>query len=90
VTLETDLSEVVRLRNALAMSVQMVKEQHAEIQRNAEDAAIGQMVWKFIDRMTDVSAPDDSADKILSDFVGAVNPLMDAAMRSVSGEEVKS
>ena len=46
-----------------------------------KDAAIGAVVWKFIDRMSDVCEVD-SADRILSEFVAAVTPAIDAALLS--------
>jgi len=39
--------------------------------RNAE---LGEIVWKFIDRMNDVCELD-TADKIISDFLKQVNPI---------------
>lgn len=46
----------------------------------AGDAAIGEVVWRFIDRMKDVSPPEDSAERILSEFVAAVQPAIDSAI----------
>ena len=56
-----------------------------QIERDARDAAIGAVVWRFIDRMTDVAPPEDSAERILSEFVDAVMPAIKAAM-SKDGE----
>ncbi|EQA6245242.1 ead/Ea22-like family protein [Pseudomonas aeruginosa] len=47
--------------------------------RRARNAAIGSVVWQFIDRMTDV-CEQDPADRILEQFVAAVRPAIDAAI----------
>lgn len=52
----------------------------AEIEELRKDAAIGRVVWKFIDRMDDVD-DCDPANKILAEFVAAVMPHIDAAMQ---------
>jgi len=51
-----------------------------------QDAAIGAVVWKFIDRMNDV-AECDPADRILAEFVAAVMPIINAAKESINPKE---
>lgn len=53
---------------------------NAEMDRLRDDARIGRVVWRFIDRMEDV-CEQDPADKILAEFVDAVDPAIDAAMQ---------
>jgi hypothetical protein len=43
------------------------------------DAAIGKIVWRFIDRMNDVT-PGDDTDRILREFVTAVEPAISVAL----------
>lgn len=47
--------------------------------KRARNAAIGAVVWQFIDRMTDV-CEQDPAERILEQFVAAVRPAIDAAL----------
>lgn len=47
--------------------------------KRARNAAIGGVVWQFIDRMTDV-CEQDPAERILEQFVAAVRPAIDAAL----------
>lgn len=47
--------------------------------KRARNAAIGGVVWQFIDRMTDV-CEEDPAERILEQFVAAVRPAIDAAL----------
>jgi len=47
--------------------------------KRARNAAIGAVVWQFIDRMNDVCL-EDPAGRILSDFLKAVRPAIDAAL----------
>ena len=56
---------------------QPLSEQLAKCQNYA---AIGSVVWKFIDRMTDV-AECDPAEKILDEFVTMVMPHINAALK---------
>lgn len=62
----------------LQIEIERLQAENAELRR---DAAIGAVVWKFIDRMNDV-APEcgDSAERILSEFVAAVMPEFNSAM----------
>jgi len=54
------------------------------------DAVIGKVVWSFIDRMNDIAPPEDSAEKILSDFVAAVTPKINAALNAPLPESNKN
>lgn len=61
--------------------------------REAEkDAEIGKVVWRFVDRMNDVSPPEDSAERILGEFVAAVTPLLlraiDQQRKIATGEDL--
>ena len=58
----------------------------SEAEALRENAAIGAIVWKFIDRMKDV-APEcgDPAERILGDFVIAVTPAIDAVLAARKG-----
>ena len=58
--------------------IERLQAENAELKR---DAAIGAVVWNFIDRMNDV-APEcgDSAERILAEFVAAVMPEFNSAM----------
>lgn len=47
--------------------------------KRARNATIGAVVWQFIDRMNDVCL-EDPAGRILSDFLKAVRPAIDAAL----------
>lgn len=58
-----------------------ITELEAEVARLRVDAAIGAVVWKYIDRMNDV-VPSDPAERILCEFCHAVQPVMDAAKES--------
>jgi hypothetical protein len=60
-------------------SVLAVRKLRAERDALRQDAAIGRVVWRFIDRMNDI-CEQDTADEILSEFVVAVQPLIDAAL----------
>ena len=55
------------------------KAARAEIAALRLDAAVAAVVWKFIDRMNDV-CEQDTADRIVSEFVAAVMPAIDAAI----------
>jgi hypothetical protein len=48
--------------------------------RTIADAAIGAVVWRFIDRMGDVDDQCDPASKILAEFVEAVHPAIEAGI----------
>ena len=50
-----------------------------------KDAVIGRVVWKFIDRMNDVSTRD-SAGVILDQFLDAVNPAINNALKEKENE----
>jgi hypothetical protein len=56
-----------------------IRDLRAERDALRQDAAIGRVVWRFIDRMNDI-CEQDTADEILSEFVVAVQPLIDAAL----------
>ena len=45
------------------------------------DRELGQQVWRFIDRMNDLT-DKDNADKVLAEFRAAVNPIFDEAIRA--------
>lgn len=45
------------------------------------DRKLGEQVWRFIDRMNDLT-DEDNADKVLSEFRAAVNPIFDEAIRA--------
>ena len=53
------------------------------------DAAIGAVVWKYIDRMNDVCDEGDTAEVILAEFVAAVNPLIRAAITRPAAEALR-
>lgn len=57
-----------------------------ERMRYAQDVAIAEVVWRFIDRMGDVAPPTDSAERILQEFVAAVDPLITTAIRRDEGD----
>ena len=63
-------------------AVALYEHPHQDIVR---DAAIGKVVWKFIDRMDDV-ADCDPADKILAEFVAAVMPHINEALKGENDE----
>ncbi len=54
-------------------------EAQAERDALAKDAAIGRVVWRFIDRMNDV-CDIDPAERIVQEFVDAVYPAIEAAL----------
>ena len=40
------------------------------------DQKLGEVVWKFIDRMQDICEECDPADKIIHDFLVAIDPIL--------------
>ena len=57
----------------------------AELAKALKDAAIGKVVWKFIDRMGDV-CEEDTADTILREFYDAALPAIEAALPDFSAK----
>lgn len=50
------------------------------IEELEKEAAIADVVWKFIDRMGDIDPQYDPAEKILNEFYSAVHPAIEAAL----------
>lgn len=68
----------------IASAVNFLRARHSAIEA---DHAIAEVVWRFIDRMSDVCPPEDSAEVILADFVAAMKPHINAAIAQHSGRE---
>jgi hypothetical protein len=58
----------------------------AELAEARMDAALGDLVWRFIDRMSDVCEMD-TADMILRDFVASAQPIIDQAIAAEAGRD---
>lgn len=58
----------------------MASEVDARIAELEKEAAIADVVWKFIDRMGDIDPQYDPAEKILNEFYSAVHPAIEAAL----------
>ena len=58
----------------------VIDKQAARIKELEKDAAIGEVVWRFIDRMGD-HCEVDKAETILDQFVAAVTPHIMAALK---------
>ena len=56
-----------------------IAELQARCERAEADAAVGGVVWRFIDRMNDV-CDADPAEKVLAEFVAAIEPAICAAI----------
>lgn len=53
----------------------------ARLDWSETDRKLGEQVWRFIDRMNDLT-DEDNADKVLAEFRAAVNPIFDEAIRA--------
>lgn len=52
----------------------------SRLEKMEQEAAIANVVWKFIDRMGDIDPQYDPAEKILNEFYSAVHPFIEAAL----------
>lgn len=63
------------------IDVYLASEVDARIAELEKEAAIADVVWKFIDRMGDIDPQYDPAEKILNEFYSAVHPAIEAALQ---------
>jgi len=69
----------------LSEATAVIDQQAARIKELEKDAAIGEVVWRFIDRMGD-HCEVDKAETILDQFVAAVTPHIMAALKGENHE----
>lgn len=77
--------KIAELRQNYAVLEGAIEDRIRERDNLLPDASIGRVVWRYIDRMTDLT-DRDSADRVLAAFLAEVEPIINAIIDAAREE----